>query len=262
MNWEEAAAQLSGGPTEAQILDAVALSPGKSAPSPSHANPVPLVCSDGKTYWVKARAQDGLSAELIAGRLASRIEIGPAARIIRVSEHVIPQASRPDKFQGILVGVEDQPGTVNNKDIQAVLGVGQLKPDLISAADRARVIAFQTWLGMQDSQVLVELTTGRIHSIDHGCWASLGASGTLQDPAIVLTDVPGIDISVGRDLTHVQDAVARIEALADADILLALTHIPKEQEWHSTPDRLKAIGRWLAYRRDRVREVMETWARK
>jgi hypothetical protein len=48
----------------------------------THAAPNTFVCSDGKTYWVKGRAQQGLVAELIAGRLADKVGAGPSARVI------------------------------------------------------------------------------------------------------------------------------------------------------------------------------------
>jgi hypothetical protein len=37
----------------------------------SHSTPHAFVCSDGKTYWVKRSAQQGLVAELVAGRVAA-----------------------------------------------------------------------------------------------------------------------------------------------------------------------------------------------
>ncbi len=32
---------------------------------------------DGKVYWVKAKSQQGLVAELVAGRLAAALGVGP-----------------------------------------------------------------------------------------------------------------------------------------------------------------------------------------
>ena len=55
----------------------------------TYSRPNAFICVDGKTYWVKAKAQQGLVAELITGRLAARVGAGPIAKIIRVTPEVL-----------------------------------------------------------------------------------------------------------------------------------------------------------------------------
>jgi hypothetical protein len=50
----------------------------------SHASPHAFVASDGRTYWVKRQAQQGLVVELVAGRLGAAIGAAPMARVVTV----------------------------------------------------------------------------------------------------------------------------------------------------------------------------------
>lgn len=149
---------------------------------------------------------------------------------------------------------------VNARDLGPFITNGQFQPGVISAMDRARVIAFQTWLGLGDSQVLISVTSGRVLSIDHG--ECFGAVDALTDPFMVITDIPGVPIMVGKDLGNVRAAVDRIEAFTDQDIVSAVACVPTGPPWESTIDRRAAIGRWLSHRRGRLRGVMETWSQQ
>lgn len=229
---------------------------GHSSPS-THARPNAFICIDGKTYWLKGNAQQGLVAELIAGRLAHKAAAGPVARIIRVAPEALPPGGEADHLEGITVGSEDQTETVNARDLQPFVASGQFQSGVVDAASRARVIAFQTWLGVGDAQVLVHLTRGTVFSIDHGdCFGTTGADA---DPAVVVTGVPGVANDLGKEAAHVEAALQRIEAIADRDILEAVSCIPAGASWQSPVDRRLEIANWLAYRQGRLREVMESW---
>jgi hypothetical protein len=191
----------------------------------SLANPRAFVCADGITYWLKSSAQQGLAAELIAGRLAARVSMGPIARIIRVAQEALPPDGTADHLQGLVVGSMDVKDSVNGRELHKFLPPGgSFDPRKVDAASRAGVVVFQTWIGASDSQVLVELTTGRIHSIDHGdCFGSLASPEPLE---VVVTDIPGIPADIGRTKKLVLPALERIEAVTDAYIIEALAGLP------------------------------------
>jgi len=122
---------------------------------PTHAQPNTFVCADGKTYWVKGRAQQGLVAELIAGRLAAKVGAGPLARVIRVPHEALPTGGQAAHLEGVIVGLEDVPNTVNGRELAGILGPGVLPAAGIDPVSRALVFVFQTWIGVGDTQVLV-----------------------------------------------------------------------------------------------------------
>lgn len=223
----------------------------------SLASPNAFICIDGKTYWLKGNAQQGLVAELVAGRLAHKVSAGPLARIIRVTPEALPPGGGADHLVGVVVGLEDQAETMNARDLGRFISGGHFQPGVIDGASRARVIVFQTWLGVGDAQVLVHLTRGSVISIDHGdCF---GATGGQTDPVVHVTEIPGVSSNVGKEIAPVRDGVARIEALTDRDILDAVSCIPTGDLWRSPAARRLEIARWLGYRRGRLREVMEAW---
>jgi hypothetical protein len=88
------------------------------------------------------------------------------------------------------VGLEDVPNTVNARELEAILGPGNLPPTGIDGRSRAIVFAFQTWIGVGDTQVLVGLADGRIYSIDHGECFSATSSPT--DPSPIVAGIPGL----------------------------------------------------------------------
>jgi hypothetical protein len=237
------------------VLEAIVPEGRLSTGTASH--PYTFICIDGKTYWVKGNVQQGLVAELICGRLAAKLGAGPAARIVRVTPEVLP-AGAPPEIEGIVVGSEDVPGTVNSKDLGPLLSGGSFQPGLIDAAARARVIVFQTWVGAaSDAQVLVGLADGAVRSIDHGdCFSTTDAT---VDPSPVVAAIPGVSNDVGREGTHIAAAVQRVEALTDRDLQQAVSGIPLGSGWRSPVDRRADIGEWLAHRRDKLREVMTAW---
>lgn len=238
-----------------QVIEA--LTPTGSRSSSTHARPVSYVCLDGKTYWVKGNAQNGLVAELIAGRLAAKIGAGPLSRIIRVPDHVAVGAAATGDPEGLLVGSEDVPGTMNSKELGSVVQNRTFDPKVVDAASRARVITFHTWIGVGDAQSLVGLTNGIASSIDHG--------GAFPDPlprgtpGPIVAPIPGVSDSVGRSRDLILSAVGRIEQLTDDELLDVISCVPSGDSWQSDPSRRLEIGSWLAGRRDQLRLVMEAW---
>ncbi len=212
---------------------------------------------DGKTYWVKANVQQGLVAELIAGRLAAAVTAGPAAKIIRITSEALPGDGSANHLEGVVCGIEHLEGVVNSKDLGPLLARGEFAPGLIDAATRARSVVFQTWLGVGDQQVLVSLTNGRIFSIDHGdCFGNLTKPLPID---VVVAPIPGCDTKVGCDVALIDGAVSRIEAISDVDLERAVSQVPSGATWRAPADRRLAIGAWLATRRDGLREAMARW---
>jgi hypothetical protein len=233
------------------IVDAVAYD--RPPPGGSHASPHAFVFPGGRTCWVKRTAQQGLCAELVAGRIGSLVDAAPKAYVVNVDGSIAPPEAV--HLVGVGVGMEDAPGMENLRHLGHLVPSGMLDPTKLDLSSRVRVLAFQTWLGVGDTQILVDLRNGRLLSIDHGEWCPDPSSQT--DPAIVPT--PGVADDVGRDRTHVDDAVDRIESVDDEAVLEAVARMPDDSDWNSTFDRRYAIAEWLAFRRGRLREVMRRW---
>ncbi len=226
--------------------------------SSSHARPGAYVCVDGKTYWLKGNAQQGLVAELITGRLAAAVGAGPPARIIRLTEDALDPNQPEHHLLGVVMGSEDRPGTVNARDLAALHAAGTVQPGLVNPGTRALVVAFQTWLGLGDVQVLVGMTDGRVFSIDHGeCFGNITHPAAAPTPMI--TDIPGVGPDVGRQAAYVAPALAKIQQVTDDEILRAVTQIPSGDAWRSPANRRLAIGRWVAERRDAMQGAMRSW---
>jgi hypothetical protein len=235
-----------------------ALSHDRAPPTQSLAAPHAFVCSDGRTYWVKSRAQQGLVAELVAGRLAGALVAGPSARVIEVPSAALPQDGSAAHLAGTGVGTEDFRDNVNSRDIAPFVQSGAFDPKKLDTASRAAVVVFQSWIGAGDAQVLLNLTTGRVSSIDHGeCFGNLAQSA----PTPVVTDIPGVDADVGRDRKFVEASVGRAEAISDEDLLDAVARVPNVGEWRADENRRLQIAQWLASRRDELRKVMKAWAK-
>jgi len=227
------------------------------SPSPTASRPNAFVGIDGKTYWVKAGVQQGLVAEVIAGRLASRVGVGPAARILRVTTDALPSDGSANHLEGVVCGIEHLEGVVNCKDLSPLIANGQFTAGAIDPASRAKTVVFQTWLGVGDQQVLVNLTNGRVSSIDHGdCFGHLANAVPID---LVIAPIPGVSDSVGRDRLLVESAVSLIEGVSDRELLGVVSQIPSGDAWRSPTDRRLAIGEWLAVRRDNLRVAMGRW---
>lgn len=233
-----------------------AISHVKAPPGRSLATPHAFLTSSGKTCWVKAQSQFGLETELIAGRLAGSLGAGPDAHVVRVPPQALPPGGIAAHLQGLLVGTEDIPGAMNNREL-GLFGVTMLDPKLIDPGQRALVVTFQTWIGLDDLQVLVDLTSRKIFSHDHGgCFANPAPEAA---PGLALLDLPGIDRAHGSDAALIAAAVARVQSLDDEELLAAAAGVPDAPGWNADPSRRLRIAEWLADRRDKIAEVMQAW---
>jgi hypothetical protein len=137
------------------------------------------------------------------------------------------------------------------------MGVTTLDPATIKADQRARVVVFQTWIGLGDLQLLIDLRSGNVMSFDHGdCFSD---TSVMSDPIPVIAPIPGVPATHGNDARLVAAAVDRIESLSDEVLLQAVSRMPLGDLWRSDVDRRLQIAQWLAYRRDRLREGMKLW---
>ena len=235
------------------VLEGIAAADTSSTSTHSHS--VPFIGLDGKKYWIKGRAQQGLAAELISGRLAHRLEVGPAVRIMRIYTEILPESGIANHLQGLVVGVEDIPNTELSKDLQHLIAAGTISEKSIDRNSLARVLAFQSWIGVGDPQAMIGLSDGKVHSIDHGdCYQ---APDNREAPAVVT--IPGIPIEQLREREPVLSACREIEAISDDDILEDVSRMPSGGDWRSGDDRRYAIAEFLVNRRDRLMEVMEAW---
>jgi len=240
--------------TPPEILDAIAHV--KAPPQASLATPHAFLTTSGMTYWVKAQSQFGLETELIAGRLAARMNAGPASAIVRVAPQALPADGSAAHLRGVVVGTVDIPGAINNREL-ALLGISVLDPAVIDPFQRAVVVTFQTWIGLDDLQVLIDMTSGRIASHDHGgCFGDVSTSGV---PALALLDLPGLDRAHGSYAGHVAAAVARVESISDDELLESVARVPNAPGWNVDAVRRLQIAEWLAHRRDRIAKAMKTW---
>jgi hypothetical protein len=224
-------------------------------PVGSHASPHGFVCSDGRTYWVKRNAQRGLVAELVAGRLGAAVEAAPSAVVVNLTSAAAPADGSTNHLIGVGVGIQDVAGAENFRHVTQLRPDGTLDPTKLDVASRVRVLTFQTWLGVGDTQILVNLSTGRLLSIDHGEWCPDPRARSEPD----LVPTPGVPADFGRTRTLVDDALGRIAALDDEDLLAAVARVPDGPEWNSDRAHRLALAEWLAFRRDRLGEVIHRW---
>jgi hypothetical protein len=168
-----------------QVLEAMNFG-GRS--TTTHSRSCTFVCVDGKTYWLKSTAQQGLVAELICGRLAAIAHAGPASRVVRLTPEALPSRDECSHLAGVVFGSLDMPNAENARDIGLITAGGRLDPKVIDPVARAKVVAFQTWLGVGDAQVLVRPTDGQVFSFDHG--DAFSDTSNRSDPVVIVTDIP------------------------------------------------------------------------
>jgi len=244
------AAADASGPDAVEALHLVA-----HAPTATWAAPQCMLCLDGKKYWVKLRAQNGLAVELIVGRLAQKLGAGPDARIVRVGAG----SGIPAGSFGLGVGVEDVPDAFNARDLGLFEPSGRLASGRLERQWLCSVLVFQTWIGVSDQQVLLRLGDGAVFSIDHG--AAFSGFPNPTAPAVVVTPIPDVPESERKVPSLIDAAVSGVENLSDDDLLAAVARIPDEPGWQADPGRRLAIAQWLAHRRGLLRGVMDSWLR-
>ena len=242
-------------------LDAIAQAPQQPSMN-TLSKPAAFVCVDGRTYWCKgntpnAQVQQGLSAELIAGRLANLVNIGGPCRVVRVRPEILPTDGTLNHLLGVVVGSQHHNGMEHVRNLAPMVANGTFPAGVVDASSRARTIAFQSWIGAGDAQLMMSLTTGKMVTIDHGeCFQSLDPSVA---PALVLVDIPGVGIDVGKDMALMDMALGAIETLDDQRILEAVSCIPTGDAWNSDAGRRLAVAEWLVARKGMLRNTMEAW---
>ena len=174
------------------------------------------------SYWLKGSVQQGLVCELIIGRLAHMVGAGPLAQIIRVTPGCLPADGSATHVEGVVVGSRKLPDVCNARDLAALLGEKNLPERSIEPASRARVVTFQSWLGIHDGQVLVDVSSGKVFSIDHG--DAFHDLTNLGPPDVVITSIDQRTDQRIEAWDVIEDAVSRIERISDSQ-LLGLWHM-------------------------------------
>lgn len=227
-------------------------------PNDSYARPHAFVCDDGNTYWIKREAQRGLCSELVAVRVGKLVGASPGGVPVSLVDGLAPNGIDVSHLIGLGVGIEDTLGAENVRHLPRFLADGSFDPDHVDAGSRGRVIAFQTWIGVdEDTQALVQFESGRVLSIDHG--SAFGSIDDLRKPSVVHLKIDSVPDDLGTDKANVRRAVKAIEQLSDDDLLAAVANVPDEAGWIASRKRRFQMFEWLSFRRDRLMEVMEEW---
>jgi hypothetical protein len=222
----------------------------------TYSGPRPFLCSDNIVRWLKPRAQQGLAAEVIAGRLASSVGAGPNCHPVFVGIDAIAGELGLARFRGHVAGVEHRPGVESSKNLLRLIGSASTSLP-IDPLSRAVVAAFQTWLDVSDAQVLVNLETGCVETCDHG--DTFGELRKGPPSRVVIAKLPGTPSRASFTRAELDNAVRRIELLTDFEILSAVASMPDEPGWQASFARRLAIAEWLIKRRGRLREVLLGW---
>lgn len=239
-----------------KVLQAISYSSPPPMPN-SLSNPHRFVCSDGNKYWLKSRCQNGLSAELIAGRIGQKLAAAPKVAVVNLDPLLVENIPACQHLTGLVVGVFEVPDSINLKDIPTLSPGLTFPPRVIDAASRARVVAFHTWFGFSDCQMFVGLGNGKVVTADLG--GCLGDVVTQTNPTLTVLDIPGLPSNHGSQGDCVNAAVEAIESLTDDDILSAAAAMPGEPRWSGDRPQRLARAKWLAGRRSKVRGVLEQW---
>jgi hypothetical protein len=223
----------------------------------TYAAPHRLLAANGTIYRVKERAQEGLGAEAIANRLAHRLGVGPDCQVIAITHAALPLDNRTDSLAGLQLGTAEIEGVLNDDELRAA----DFRTDncRIDWESWATVVAFQTWIYAGDPQAVLCIDDGRIFSVDHGaCFRALPPG---PPTGLVGPELFGIS---GRqfDAVHLIEALAKIEAITEADLLALASGIPGDDPgWRMPIERRVRVLEWLASRQFGVRKVLECMPR-
>lgn len=223
----------------------------------TYATPAKVVGSDGRMYWIKGKAQSGLTVELVTGRLMSRLGAGPNAQMMEVPAIVFRDDPSLGRFRGPLVGIDHLPETVSTREIGQMIGQGIFDPRRIDPMSRALAVAAQTWMNVEDAQVRVGILDGQVYSVDHGIALDARLKG--RPTNIVISPIPGISTDIGRSWDVMKRAVELIESITELEILAAVSGIPDAPGWQSGFARRLAIAAWLIKRQRYISLSMREW---
>jgi hypothetical protein len=227
-------------------------------PNGKASRPHLFLAANGRSYWVKTKAQRGLFPEYAIGQLAALVGAGPGAELISVQRSALPLNGTLDRFEGTFVGSEHVPGAVNIEEFGELVTSGLLDPQVVDARSRARTIAFQTWVNAMDEQVLVRLEDGVVLTIDHGdCLSALPPGPPSR---IVVAPIGGLSGTVGRDWRVVSEAVDAITAISEGQILEIVAGLENLDGWQAPFERRLMAARWLIKRQQKLGEELGKWA--
>jgi hypothetical protein len=212
------------------------------------------------TLWVKAKAQNGLSAELVTGRVGEQLGVAPGASVVLVPRAALASDGTSNHLEGLNVGTFEIVGSVNGRHL------ADLNPNfdaaLLDPESWAKASVFQTFVESGDTQVLIEVSNGRIWSIDHG--DALSSAYLSQPPATVSLTQRDVEIMNQRVDMVAQgpaalEMVEQIEGLSDDDLLEAVVGIPEGGSWGSSEETRFNLWQALKTNRSLIRQVIEQW---
>lgn len=242
---------------DAAGIDALtARSPAPMDSALTYSVPRAFLCTDGGVWWLKSKAQQGIAVEVIAGRLAKLVGAGPGACPVYVGSDAIAGQLGLLRFEGHVAGIEHRPGVESSKRLARLVGGGGI-PVPVNGSSRAIVVAFQTWLNVDDPQVLINILTGDVETHDHG--DTFGQLLKGPPSAVVIAKIPGVPDHFGLGRAELDMAIRRIETLTELDILWAVSGLPDGPGWRASFARRLAIAEWLIRRQRRLREVLMGW---
>lgn len=237
-------------------LDAISLA-WTSPSTRSFAAPRPFIIEGGEVFWIKAQAQEGLGQELIGGRLAAAVGVGPPVAIVQVSALAVPPNGSLDRFVGTMLGVRNLVAVENGRSLGPAVRSGTFTSANLDMASWAAVTAFQTWINAEDSQVFVGLGDGVIYSADHGnCFKAL-LPGRPQ--RIVTPHIDGLT-SIRCDWSLLEGPAERIATLPESTLLEAVAGIPETDSWRTSFARRIATVEWLVKRQAGLPDVLRRWS--
>ena len=74
--------------------------------------------SDGRVYRVKARAQQGLGAEMLCNRLACLLAVGPETRVMDIRRAVLPRDGRLNHLAGLRLATTEVESAFNDEELR------------------------------------------------------------------------------------------------------------------------------------------------
>lgn len=221
----------------------------------TYASPYRFAGSDGGIYRVKARAQQGLGAEMLCNRLANRLAIGPETRVIDVGGAVLPRDRHLDHLVGLRLATAEVDSAFNDEELRDL--EFEVDPKKIDWHSWALVVALHTWVYAGDPQAVLRMTDGRVLSVDHGdCFRQLTPG---KPTGLIVPSLHGID-GATFDVEHVVHALREIESLREDALIRVAAGIPGDHDgWRMPLERKIRVIDWLIERQLGIREVMVPW---
>lgn len=199
-----------------------------------------------------------VASELICGRLGRLFHrpITPLTVPIRVSQELVDEAriafSNGTRAQaGFAVGSQFVHGALDSK------AGGRL--DFVERGEVARVVLFQTWLGMQDPAALVVADTGEAFSIDHGYFLCGSRWGALPRSVQVVTP-HGAPRDQAWAFSLFSDVLEELRSLGVEELLSAFSGIP--ESWGLSLEFRAELASVVLERRESVGDVILAFCRR